>query len=110
MLLTLNDPFSFVDSFFNPFPNYQVDDCGDSFQINMELPGVKKEDLKMEVNGQRLTITAQRKGHRQGEIKKAFDLPVTVDQEGITASLQDGILSVKLAKVQKAQPRLIKID
>jgi HSP20 family molecular chaperone IbpA len=98
MLLSLNDPFLFIDQLFSPYPYCRLEDAGGGYRMNLDMPGVKKEDLKVEVNGQKLTISAQRKGVRQGDFRRVFDLPTTVDSELISAKLEDGVLFLEIPK------------
>jgi HSP20 family protein len=110
MLLSLNDPFLFIDQLFSPYPYCRLEDAGGGYRMNLDMPGVKKEDLKVEVNGQKLTISAQRKGVRQGDFRRVFDLPTTVDSELISAKLEDGVLFLEIPKTPQSKPRLVKID
>jgi HSP20 family protein len=91
-------------------PGIQYDDVGDALELVFEAPGVRKDDLKLEVKDSLLTISGSRRG-REGkpskEFKKSFEVPPTVDLERTEALLQDGILTVRLPKNKQSSPRMI---
>jgi HSP20 family protein len=84
-----------------------------------DVPGVKREDLEVLVEGGVLSI----KGHREdpgasarslserafGSFSSRYALPDYVDAEGLTADLADGVLTVRVPKQPKAKPRRIEI-
>jgi len=95
----------------------------DSYLIRAELPGMKKEDLKTEVNEGTLTLSGERKFeepangveyHRAervtGKFSRSFYLPQTVNYDGIKATYRDGILEVQVPKADEAKPRQIAIS
>ena len=84
------------------------------------LPGVRKGDIDVELAGRRLTVRAERKEtERKGILRKTtrttgkflFDtlLPGEVDQEGIDASLAEGVLTIRLPKPEAERRKLRKI-
>ncbi len=90
-----------------------VEDEG-KFELYADLPGVKQEDLDLQVEKDVLTIRGERKLERKGErvagaFSRSFSLPKTVDAEKIVATLKDGVLTVTLPKRPEAQPRQIKV-
>lgn len=97
-------------------------DQGDSFLLEAELPGFQKEDIKIDLDGDRLIIRAARSGsedksendyiHREryyGEFVRSFHL-ANVDVEKITANYQDGVLKLQLPKKQPDKPESRKIE
>ena len=80
----------------------------DEFIVEMELAGVKKEDINVDTENRVLTIEAERKKDKDlkynrkqsyvGAYKKSFGLPDDVDADGIEAKLSDGILTVSIPK------------
>lgn len=95
----------------------------DALRITAEIPGVKPEDVKISVEGNMLTIAgtkqqvAEEKAERvyryertYGTFERSFTLPATVDVERIKASYDNGVLHLTLPKVEKAKPRLVKIE
>lgn len=97
-------------------------DSGKEFVLTAELPGVKKEDLKLSLQNSILTISCERKAPelpegatwlrneiRRGSFHRAIELPSEVKSDAISAELEDGILRVVLPKAEAALPREIKI-
>jgi HSP20 family protein len=105
------------------YPPVDILESKDSYLIRAELPGMKKEDLKTEVNDGTLTLSGERKVeepangveyHRvervAGKFSRSFYLPQTVKQDGIRATYRDGILEIQVPKADEAKPRQIAIS
>jgi HSP20 family protein len=95
-------------------PSVDVHEDDTKFELLADLPGVKLEDLDIQVEKDVLTIRGERKLERRGErvagaFSRAFTLPKHIDVEKIAASLKDGVLTLTLPKRPEAQPRQIKI-
>lgn len=97
-------------------------DKGDKYVLQAELPGFAKEDIKIDIDGQMLTIYAQhdeskeecrdnyvRKERRCGSYARSFDISNINDQE-ITAQYNNGILEVNLPKTHHQKPETRKIE
>lgn len=85
-----------------------------AYSAIMELPGVKKEDVKLDLNQRTLTVTAERKlsspaGESSQTYTRSLSLPADVATENISAKLEDGILSLTLPKAPEARSRSIAI-
>ena len=125
------DPFREMDEFFNntarnvsnPFATDVIDN-GDSFELNAELPGFKKEDINLNIENDCLTISAERKLNKEekvpnfikrerfyGSYSRSFDL-TGIDVDKITAAYVDGVLKLTLPKEAEEVPvsRSIKIN
>lgn len=102
--------------------NTDVIDNGDSFAICSELPGFKKEDIKISVDNDLLTISAERKSEENeekpnfvrrerfyGSYSRSFDL-TGIDVEGIEAEYTDGVLNLKLPKMKEEVPAARQIE
>ena len=94
----------------------------ESYQIELDLPGVSREGLDITLDKGTLTITAERKHDETdatrkawreerfyGKLTRAFSLPDTIDSESVTAELSDGVLLVTIAKSPAAQPKKINV-
>ncbi len=92
----------------------------DQAYIELELPGVAKEDLDITVEQGKLTVSAERKApeterqywlseRRYGRFERSFQLPKTFDAESIKADLANGVLTLTLSKKPEAQPRKVEI-
>lgn len=95
---------------------------GDDLVWRGDVPGVSKEEVDVNVSEGLLTITAKRtqtdqidgKGlrHRERrpfELERSWTLPDTVDADNIGASLEDGVLTLRLPKRPQTKPRQIEI-
>ena len=112
------------DSFFNEAagkfernvfftPRTDVVETAKSFDVHVSLPGLKKEDIKIDVDGDRLTISGERKVKNEtneekfhmvesffGKFSRSFNLPENVDKQNIEAELADGILTLSIPKME----------
>lgn len=98
-----------------------VTDTGDSLVLLAEVPGVKKEDLSININGTSLEIggsrkntlpegfKANRKERMERSFSRRFTLPYEVDADSIEASLNNGILRLILPKSEAARPKQITV-
>lgn len=114
-----------VDSFLRPAyansvnfqPSGNVNETESHYMVSFDMPGVKKEDIKIEMRGNQLVIAGERKtelkngsGRSYGKFERAFTLPETVNGEKIEAHYEDGVLNVALPKAESAKPRTIEIQ
>ena len=86
----------------------------DSYQARFEVPGVKKEDVKIELNDRLLTVSAEKKektaeGESSFSYTRSISVPDSVKADAITAKLEDGILTVTLPKSEERKPRNIEL-
>lgn len=93
----------------------------DAYELSADLPGVRAEDLNLQIHGDQLTLGAQRQPQapegfearrREREalrFERRYTLPEPVDADAVTASLRDGVLSVRLPKRPERQPRTIPV-
>lgn len=103
-------------------PACEIEEGEDSYLISLEMAGVKKDDIQMEVMDRKITISGERKDdsrfkeerpayseRRFGKFQRTFSLPSDVDSNQVEADYQDGVLRVFLPKAESAKPRQIKI-
>lgn len=95
-------------------PRLDVSETEKTFEVRAELPGVKKDDVKVSIDGQRVTIEGecqQANEQRQGEqvvyserstrrYQRSFTLPSEVDDAAAEAHLENGVLALTLPKKQ----------
>ena len=105
-------------------PRIDVVENDKGYLIEADLPGVTKNDLKVSVDGQRISIeaevrrdTARKEGesvvHAERVVRKfarSLELPHEVDDANAVAKLENGVLSLTLPKKQAAQSRLLTIQ
>lgn len=101
-------------------PAVDVVETADALVVCAELPGVRREDIQLEVQGRELTLAGARPALEAGEaylqlersygsFRRTFLLPDTVDPTGIDANLEDGVLVVRLAKRKDRSRRRVDI-
>lgn len=108
----------------NIVPSYGVamKDSGDAVNVAVELPGVAKDDVKVTLHDNLLTITAERKQPElksdeqwirneisYGKFERTVNLPYPIVSEKVTAVHENGILSINLPKAEEAKPKQIAI-
>jgi HSP20 family protein len=102
-------------------PAVDLEETDDAYVVEAELPGVKRDDVNVELIGNELTITGEvreqersgtlrRKTRRTGRFDYRLSLPSHVDPENVDAKLSDGVLQVKVPKSERAQRRRIEIS
>jgi len=120
------DWFGGLENYRDTFPPVNIQDNESSFELELSVPGRKKEDFNIEINEQVLTISNEakkeeevkeggytRKEFSYSSFKRSFTLPDTVNEEGIKASYENGILRFTLPKKEESLPkpkRLIEIE
>lgn len=103
---------------FTPTVNTREGDY--AYHIEVDLPGVKKEDIHVEVKDNRLTISGERKTKEEvneesyhriessyGKFERSFTLPEDVDAENVDASCDNGVLEVVLPKKERSPSKKI---
>lgn len=102
-------------------PRTDVQESEGGYQLQLDLPGVKAEDLDIQVEDSTLTVRAQRKfsGKREeyhrverpyGAFTRSFSLPEAINASGIEAKLTDGVLNLTLPRREEAKPRQITVS
>lgn len=103
------------------YPALNVWESGDGLHVEAELPGMRMQDLDLEVKGRQLTVAGEyeqsddektRYHVRErgvGNFKRVLHLPVDVDAERIEAKLENGVLTVDLPKAETARARKIEV-
>lgn len=94
-------------------PSCEITEEDRSYLLKVDLPGVKKENVKVEVEGDRLTIRADRKEEREekskrrhlseisyGSYVRSFNLPQPIDESKVDARFEDGVLHVSIPKME----------
>ena len=92
------------------------------YLIKAEIPDIKKEDVKLTVQDDVLTISGERKSEKEdkgkkyhriertyGSFMRSFTLPEDADGSKVSAEYKDGMLNVRLPKSEKAKPKSIEV-
>lgn len=129
-----NNLFDAFDAFTRDFfrrsntelPAFRTDirDTGDSYVLEAELPGFRKEDITLDLKDGILTITAAHSGTREetaadgayirrerrwGSFQRSFDV-TGIEEKAITAAYENGVLSLTLPKAKPAEPEVHRIE
>lgn len=103
-------------------PRVDITEHADSYVIKAEMPGVNKNDVKITLHENVLSIRGEKKQEKEekdanyhrversyGTFERQFALPTGVKSDKIDASYKDGILTIMLPKVEEAQPKEIEV-
>ena len=102
-------------------PSADVEETDDAYLVEIELPGVKKEDIEVELSGRRLTVKGERKERERkgtlrrrartvGRFRYELILPSDLDDTAAESSLKDGVLSVRIPKHAEERPKRISVS
>lgn len=94
-----------------------------AYTVHAEIPGVRKEDIHVDVNGSQLTIRAESRRESEkkegekvlhsersyGAVSRTLSLPAEIDSQGANAQYKDGVLELRLPKTPGAQARRLDI-
>lgn len=103
-------------------PRTNIEETKDAYLLNLDLPGVKREDVKIDINARTLTVSGDRKSETQteragfqryecvtGAFSRSFTVPDGIDANQVDATLADGVLRVTIRKAEAEKPRSIEI-
>jgi HSP20 family protein len=101
-------------------PLADVEETAEVYLVEIELPAVKREDIDIEIAGRRVSVRGERKEkervgilrRRERTIGRFFyevTLPGNIDEDGVEAHLNEGVLTVRLPKPEHERPRRIEI-
>ena len=104
-------------------PSVDISEDDKEFLVKAELPDVKREDIKVNVENGVLTITGERKFEKEekgkkyhriersyGSFTRSFTLPEAVKADKVAAEFKDGLLHVRLPKDESAKPKNIAVN
>jgi HSP20 family protein len=113
----LKDDFLTSD-FFGTYPPVNIHENKEGYLVDIMVPGLSKEDFKIGIEKNVLSISAEKKTEQKSEdqkqirrefsfrsFKRSFTLDETVDTEKIQAKYENGILQLQLPKREEAQPK-----
>ena len=106
-------------------PVVDVRETDHSLEVVAELPGIRSDDVEVNLENNVLTISGEKKQETSegseeasyhliersyGRFERSFTLPRTVDTSKVKAQFENGVLTVSLPKMEEAKPRRIKVD
>ena len=130
-LMNLRDEVDkmFRDLYENPetdgrwLPSVDITEDKDRYEITVEIPGVRKEDVKVNIHDNILTIEGEKKGSTEkkegssyrseryfGKFSRSFTLNSEIDADKVKADFENGVLKIALPKSEKVKPRQITIN
>ena len=103
-------------------PNVDVSERDDAYVMKAELPGISKDDVKITLKDNILTLYGEKKKEREeknkntfrserhyGSFQRTFSLPSTVLGEKIDAHFNNGVLTIEIPKAEEAKPKEIEV-
>lgn len=104
-------------------PRMDLIETDDAYRIHLDMPGLNKEDLNINYKNNQLVISGERTSEQTeegeeyvrversfGHFRRSFTLPRTVNEDEITASYDNGVLTISVPKTEKVKPREIEIQ
>ena len=103
-------------------PVVDIEENDKEFNVGVELPGIKKEDVKVNIKDNLLSISGEKKQDTKvkeknynrterifGSFQRCFRLPEMVNQDSVSAEFKDGILNIVIPKLKEAVSKQIEI-
>jgi HSP20 family protein len=103
-------------------PSLDLAETDGAVEVRLDIPGMEAKDIDIQVNGNLLTISGERKEEREekgktfhrverrvGSFSRTVTLPCPVKEEAVDAQYKNGILTVKLPKTEEAKSRKITV-
>lgn len=105
------------------WPAIDMRETDDEIQVRAEMPGLDKDDFRVEVDRDRLLISGEKRSERQetregyeyressyGSFSRVVPLPCDVDETKTAATYKNGVLSVKMPKTETAKRRQVEVN
>ena len=99
-----------------------VSETDDAYQIRMDVPGIKPDDITVQVTGDSVHISGERKEEKEekgktfhrlerhsGKFSETLQLPSAVNEEKVQAEFNEGVLTVTLPKTEASKTRTVKV-
>lgn len=103
-------------------PSVDLSETDDSLQIRMDVPGIKADEINIEVSGNTIRISGEHKEEkeekgktfhrverRSGSFSRALALPTAVKEDKVSAECKDGVLTITLPKTEVAKTQKVKV-
>jgi HSP20 family protein len=106
-------------------PSVDLSETAGAVEVKMDLPGLKPEEIEIDVRGDLLTVSGERREEqeskaegdrkyhrverRYGSFSRSVRLPAPIDENKVNAQYRDGVLSITLPKSEEAKTRKIKV-
>lgn len=109
-------------SLYSLSPKTDIEETVDDYKLYIELPGVDKKDIKLNVENNTLIVKGEKKQEKEskdknfiscersyGAFQRVFDLPGGIKSDKIEAEFKDGVLNIKVPKSEEAKKKEIEI-
>jgi HSP20 family protein len=100
-------------------PLADISETDDAYMVEVEVPGLRKDDINIQIQDRELVVTGEISESEQGRLRKKTrrtgrfefraQLPGDINQEKVSAHLADGVLTITLPKSEAAKPRHIEV-
>ncbi len=113
---TRDNGFAFV-------PAAELQDTPEAFLLKLEVPGIKAEDLDIQVTGEAISISGERRSEhtsqdkgmtrtefRYGRFRRVIPLSTRIQNDQVEATYDNGILNLRLPKAESEKTRVIKVN
>lgn len=103
-------------------PSVDIAETDTSVEAKVDLPGVKPKEIDIQLNGNVLTVSGERKEEkeqngktfhrverRSGSFSRSFSLPCPVEEDEVVAEFHDGVLTITMPKTEAAKTRKIPV-
>jgi len=112
-----------TDSLASWYPSADIYETKDEYAFKLEVPGLSKDDVKIELNDNTLSISGEKKEsnevkkenfHRiesySGKFSRSFSLPRNIDTKKINANMKNGVLELRIPKAEEQKTKAIPIS
>ena len=104
-------------------PVAELENTSDGYQLRLEIPGVHRDDVNIEVTAQSVLVSGERRSgleegegaewrseFRYGAFQRVIPLPGRIDHKQVTAEYRDGILHLALPKAEEEKSKVVKVS
>lgn len=104
-------------------PAAELQDTPEAFLLKLEVPGIKAEDLDIQVTGEAISISGERRSEqtsqekgmtrtefRYGRFRRVIPLPARIQNDQVEATYDNGILNLRLPKAESEKTRMVKVN
>ena len=104
-------------------PSCDFKETDEEYVVKFDIPGVKKEEVSIEVESNRLTVSGERREEKEeknekhflsetyhGSFMRSFNLPTAVKEDKVDAKYSDGVLTIKIPKQEATKSKKVKIQ
>ena len=104
-------------------PAAELTETADSYQLNLEVPGMEPNDINVEVTAEAVSISGERKVEKRaegqgvsrsefhyGKFQRLIPLPGRINNQNVSAEYKNGVLHLRLAKAEEEKHKVVKVN